>query len=76
MKTKISATVDAELLSSLEKQTGEGRSQLLEKALRHYQRFLTQQQLEQFYSQHPETADEQYAADVAEMNAAAALADD
>jgi len=75
MKTKISATVDAELLSSLEKQTGEGRSQLLENALRHYQRFLTQQQLEQFHSQHSETSDEQYAADIAEMNVDAALTD-
>jgi adenosine deaminase len=76
MKTKVSATVDAQLLAKLEKQTGMTRSQLLEEALHHYQSFLIQQQLEHFYSGHQETADEQSAADVAEMNVEAAMADD
>lgn len=75
-KTKISATVDTALLSQLEQQTGERGSQLLENALRHYRRFLIQQDLEQFYSQHSETEDEQHAADVAEMSIEAAIADD
>jgi len=76
MKTKVSATVDAQLLAKLEKETGMTRSQLLEEALHHYQSFLIQQQLEHFYSRHEETADEQSAAEVAEMNVEAAMADD
>jgi len=76
MKKKVSATVDAQLLAKLEKQTGMTRSQLLETALQHYQSFLIQQQLEDFYSQHEETADERSAAEVAEMNVEAAMADD
>jgi len=76
MKTKVSATVDTELLAKLEQETGMTRSQLLEEALQHYQCFLIQQQLEHFYSQHEETTDEQSAADVAEMNVEAAMADD
>lgn len=76
IKTKISATIDTKLLSNLEERTGMVRSQLLEMALRHYQRFLIQEELERFYSQHEETEDEQYAADVAQMNLDAAMADD
>jgi len=76
MKTKISAKIDSELLAKLEKQTKVSRSQLLEDALRHYQSFLIQQKLKQFYSQHEETAEEQYAADIAEMNIDSAIADD
>ena len=76
MKTKVSATIDSELLAKLEKETGMTRSQLLEEALQYYQSFLIQQQLESFYSQHEETADEQAAAEVAEMNVEAAISDD
>lgn len=76
MKTKVSATIDSELLAKLEKETGMTRSQLLEEALQHYQSFLIQQQLESFYSQHEETADEQAAAEVAAMNVEAAVSDD
>ncbi|AFZ42888.1 hypothetical protein PCC7418_0665 [Halothece sp. PCC 7418] len=76
MKTKVSATIDSELLAKLEQQTGMTRSQLLESALRYYQSSLIQQELETFYSQHEETADEQYAADVAQMNVDAAVSDD
>jgi len=76
MKTKVSATIDSELLAKLEQQTGMTRSQLLESALRYYQSSLIQQELEKFYSQHEETADEQYAADVAQMNVDAAVSDD
>jgi len=36
MKTKVSATIDSELLAKLEKQTGMTLSQLLEEVLRHY----------------------------------------
>jgi len=39
-------------------------------------RLTIQQGLQQFYSQHVETENEQYAADVAELNLEAALADD
>jgi len=74
MKTKVSATIDSELLAKLEKQTGMTRSQLLEDALRHYHSSLIQKELETFYSQHEETADEEYAADIAEMNVSAAIA--
>jgi len=76
MKTKVSATIDSELLAKLEEQTGMTRSQLLEEALRYYQSSLIQQELEKFYSQHEETADEQDAADVAQMNVDAAVSDD
>jgi len=76
MKTKVSATIDSELLAKLEQQTGMTRSQLLESALRYYQSSLIQQELEKFYSQHEETADEQDAADVAQMNVDAAVSDD
>jgi metal-responsive CopG/Arc/MetJ family transcriptional regulator len=76
MKTKVSATIDSELLAKLEQQTGMTRSQLLEEALRYYQSSLIQQELEKFYSQHEETADEQDAAGVAEMNVDAAVSDD
>lgn len=76
MKTKVSATIDSELLAKLEEETGMTRSQLLEQALRYYQSFLVQKELEQFYSQHEETADEQYAADIAQMNVDAAVSDD
>lgn len=76
MKTKVSATIDSELLAKLEKETGMTRSKLLEEALQHYQSFLIQQQLESFYSQHKETADEQYATEVATMNVEAAISDD
>ena len=76
MKTKVSATIDSELLAKLEKETGMTRSQLLEEALQYYQSFLIQQQLEKFYSQHKETTDEQAAAEVAAMNVEAAISDD
>ena len=76
MKTKVSATIDSELLAKLEKKTGMTRSQLLEEALRYYQSSLIQQELEKFYSQHEETADEQVAAEVAAMNVEAAISDD
>jgi len=52
MKTKVSATVDSQLLAKLEEETGMTRSQLLEEALRHYQSSLIQKELETFYSQH------------------------
>jgi hypothetical protein len=52
------------------------RSQLLEEALRYYQSFLVQKELEKFYSQHEETPDEEYAADIAQMNVEAAISDD
>lgn len=76
MKTKVSATVDSQLLAKLEEETGMTRSQLLEQALRHYQSFLVQKELEQFYSQHEETADEEYAADIAQMNVSVAVSDE
>ena len=76
MKTKISAKIDSELLAKLEKQTTVSRSQLLEDALRYYQSFLIEQKLKKFYSQHEETVDEEYAADIAEMNIDTAIADD
>ncbi|QDZ39807.1 ribbon-helix-helix protein, CopG family [Euhalothece natronophila Z-M001] len=76
MKTKVSATVDSQLLAKLEEETGMTRSQLLEEALRHYQSFLVEKELEQFYSQHEETADEEYATEIAQMNIEAAVSDE
>lgn len=76
MKTKVSATVDSQLLAKLEEETGMTRSQLLEEALRHYQSFLVEKELEQFYSQHEETADEEEATEIAQMNIEAAVSDE
>jgi hypothetical protein len=76
MKTKVSATVDSQLLAKLQEETGMTRSQLLEEALRYYQSFLVQKELEKFYSQHEETPDEESAADIAQMNVEAAISDD
>jgi metal-responsive CopG/Arc/MetJ family transcriptional regulator len=75
-KTKITVTVDADLLQSLEQYNHQSRSELVETAMKLYRKHLIGQKLLRFYAQHQETPQEQDWADIASDNLDAAFADD
>lgn len=75
-KTKITVTVDADLLHSLEQYNHQSRSELVETAMQWYRKHLIDQKLLKFYSQHRETPEEQVWVDIASENLDAAFADD
>ncbi|MGA7952927.1 MAG: hypothetical protein WCA07_05330 [Gloeobacterales cyanobacterium] len=75
-KTKITVTVDADLLHSLEQYNHQSRSELVETAMQWYRKHLIDQKLLKFYRQHRETPEEQVWVDIASENLGAAFADD
>lgn len=75
-KTKITVTVDADLLHSLEQYNHQSRSEMVETAMQVYRKHLIDQQLLQFYAQHSETPEKQAWVDIAHDNLDAAFADD
>ncbi|MCM1985106.1 hypothetical protein [Lyngbya confervoides] len=76
MKTKITVTVDKDLLQDLEQYEHQSRSELVESAMRFYKRHLIDRQLQQFYSQHQESSEEETWTEIATENLEAAFADD
>ena len=75
-KAKITVTVDAELLRSLEQYNHQSRSELVERAMQVYRKHLIDRELLKFYAQHEETSEEGDWVDLAVENLDAAFADD
>lgn len=75
-KTKITVTVDVDLLHCLEQYNHQSRSELVETAMRYYRKHLIDQELLKFYSCHRETPEEQAWVDIAAENLDTAFTDD
>lgn len=75
-KTRITVTVDSDLLHALEQYPHQSRSELVETAMQQYQKHLIDQQLLQFYSQHQDNPEEEGWDVIASENLEAAFADD